>query len=302
MSLENSGLIIKNLSKQFKKYKALDNINLEIKQGMFGLLGRNGAGKTTLMKMITTLGEPDEGEITIFGINVRKDRIGARKIIGFLPQEFSIYPNLTAGEFLDYIARLNNINDASKRNKLVKETLEKVNLHEKINSKVGGFSGGMRRRLGIAQAIIKDPKILIVDEPTAGLDPEERIRFRTLLVQLSLSKIVLLSTHIVEDISASCEQIGVLDYGVLKFVGNPVDFIKNSDGYIWEKNFANKSELLNITQNYNVINIRQSQDSGCVRFLANSRENINCNLGERVQPNLEDAYLYFINSIDNRRR
>ena len=289
-----NGLIIKNLSKSFKKYKALNNINLEIRQGMFGLLGRNGAGKTTLMKIITTLLEPDEGEVIIEGLDVKKDKLQVRKIIGFLPQEFSIYPNLTAIEFLDYIARLNNMLSKKNRHIVIRETLKKVNLYDKKDCKVGGFSGGMRRRLGIAQAIIKDPKILIVDEPTAGLDPEERIRFRTMLVELSLNKIVILSTHIVEDISASCEQMGVLDYGKLKFIGSPSEFIKKAQGCVWEKDCKSKNELLNIKDSYNVINIRQSQNNTRVRFLNSSPLEGGCIL---MEPNLEDAYLYFINSM-----
>ncbi|MCH5139022.1 ABC transporter ATP-binding protein, partial [Clostridiaceae bacterium UIB06] len=217
MNTSENKVIIKNVTKKYGKFKAISNLNLEIKEGMFGLLGHNGAGKTTLMKLITTLSEPSSGKVIVNGLDTIKNKMEIKNIIGFLPQEFSVYPDLTAYEFLDYIAKLNYIKDNKKRKKLIERILEKVNLSEAKDKKIGGFSGGMKRRIGIAQAIIKDPKVLIVDEPTAGLDPEERIRFRTMLVELSESKIVILSTHIVEDIAASCEQMAFLQNGRLRY-------------------------------------------------------------------------------------
>jgi len=295
--LENF-ILIKNISKTYNKKKVLDNINLEIGNGMFGLLGHNGAGKSTLMKIITTLIQPDRsGKIKICGLDIKKNKIEIRKIIGFLPQEFNIYPHITAYEFLDYMALLNNINNKEDREKLINNTLDKVNLLDNKNKKVGEFSGGMKRRLGIAQAIIKNPRVLVVDEPTAGLDPEERIKFRTMLVELSEDRIVILSTHIVEDISASCEKIGLLFSGQLKFLGSPDEFIKNTDGYVWEKLINNQKDLLELKNNYSIISIKRISGKSIVRFLAHSKDIINTSDINQAYPNLEDAYLKFIEEM-----
>lgn len=180
MDKEITEILISNVSKNYKNKKALKQVNLKIQEGMFGLLGNNGAGKSTLMTLITSLEEPSSGTISINGYDVVRDKIEVRKIVGYLPQNFSIYPNLTAEEFLDYILMLNRYSNQRQRKELIHDVLERVNLLEDRKTKVVSYSGGMLRRLGIAQAIIKDPKILIIDEPTAGLDPEERIRFRTL--------------------------------------------------------------------------------------------------------------------------
>ncbi|MEG2893392.1 MAG: ABC transporter ATP-binding protein [Clostridium sp.] len=294
-------IIIKNLSKTYGNRKVLNNINLEIDCGMFGLLGHNGAGKSTLMKILTTLTEPDKGgEIEICGYNALKQKLDVRKIVGFLPQEFNIYPQMTAEEFLDYIARLNDIKSLKDRKEIVTQSLENVNLLDSKDKKVGGFSGGMKRRLGIAQALIKNPKVLIVDEPTAGLDPEERIRFRTMLVELSQNKIVILSTHIVEDISASCEKIALFVSGNSKFVGSPVDFVKNVDNMVWEKLLTNNSELIEMKRLYSIVSMRQTSKGVVVRFISDEN-NIKTSEGLiSVTPNLEDAYLNFMESIQNK--
>ncbi|GAA0745588.1 ABC transporter ATP-binding protein [Clostridium oceanicum] len=289
---------IKNVSKTYDKKRVLKNINLEIENGMFGLLGHNGAGKSTLMKIITTLILPDKGsKIEICGQDIKENKMNIREIIGFLPQEFNIYPQMTAYEFLDYIALLNNINDKSDRDKLICSTLSKVNLLDHKSGKVGQFSGGMKRRLGIAQAIIKNPRILVVDEPTAGLDPEERIKFRTMLVELSEDRIVILSTHIVEDISASCEKLGLMFSGELKFVGTPDEFIKNTEGYIWEKTISNNKELIDLKNKYSIISIRRTCGTSIVRFLAKSQDVRDGSNIKSVYPNLEDAYLHFMQSM-----
>lgn len=285
-------IIIENVTKEYGKFKALNNLSLEINEGMFGLLGHNGAGKTTLMKMLTTLSEPTSGKITINGLDTVKDKMEIKKVIGFLPQEFNVYPDLTAYEFLDYIAKLNYIDNKKKRKELIYEILEKVNLIDSKNKKIGGFSGGMKRRIGIAQAIIKDPKVLIVDEPTAGLDPEERIRFRTMLVELSESKIVILSTHIVEDISASCEQMAFLQNGTMRYDGTPVDFVTEVDGKVWEILVTNKKEVLHIKNNYLIISMRQTREGTHIRVMADKIES-GLNV-KRAVPNLEDAYIYFM--------
>lgn len=292
MNTSENKVIIKNVKKDYGKFKALSNLNLEIKEGMFGLLGHNGAGKTTLMKLITTLSEPSSGKVIVNGLDTIKNKMEIKNIIGFLPQEFSVYPDLTAYEFLDYIAKLNYIKDNKKRKKLIERILEKVNLSEAKDKKIGGFSGGMKRRIGIAQAIIKDPKVLIVDEPTAGLDPEERIRFRTMLVELSESKIVILSTHIVEDIAASCEQMAFLQNGRLRYTGSPVDFVNEVDGKVWEIIVKDKRQLLYIKNKYLIISMRQTKEGTHVRIMADSLSESSDI--KRAVPNLEDAYIYFM--------
>lgn len=286
---------IKNVNKTYNKKKVLNNINLEIGNGMFGLLGHNGAGKTTLMKIITTLITPDKGgKIKICGQDIKENKMNIRKIIGFSPQEFNIYPQMSAYEFLDYIALLNNIHNKNVRDELICNTLSKVNLLDHKNGEVGQFSGGMKRRLGIAQAIIKNPSILVVDEPTAGLDPEERIKFRTMLVELSEDRIVILSTHIVEDISASCEKLALLLSGELKFVGTPDEFIKNTEGYVWEKIITDNKDLIGLKNKYSIISIKRTCGTSTVRFLGNSKDVSSLSNVNSVYPNLEDAYLYFM--------
>lgn len=284
-------IIIKNLTKQYGKHTALNNISLELHNGMFGLLGANGAGKTTLMNMITTLLDPTCGTILVNGKDVVKEKIDVRKLVGFLPQEFNVYPELTAYEFMDYIARLNHIKNKKPRQALILSLLEKVNLSHVANKKIGGFSGGMKRRLGIAQALIKDPQILIVDEPTAGLDPEERIRFRTMLVELSKDKIVILSTHIVEDISASCEHIALLNKGNILFSGTPQTFISSATHKIYEVTIDDAAHLVEIKNKYTIISLRQTTHHMLARIIAGS----DCHFTP-CEPNLEDAYLYFMNT------
>lgn len=202
---------ISNLSKQFGNKTALDDVSLEINSGMFGLLGRNGAGKTTLMRILTTLLTKTSGNITICDIPIEKAR-EIRKIVGYLPQDFSMYPNMTVYEAMDYLGVLSEI-PFKKRKGMVLELLDKVNLYDCQKVRIKALSGGMKRRLGIAQAIMHDPKVIIVDEPTAGLDPEERMRFKNLLSDISKDKIVILSTHIIEDIEETCENVAILNSG-----------------------------------------------------------------------------------------
>ena len=202
---------IEGLNQYYGRKQALKDVNLYIKTGMFGLLGRNGAGKTTLMKVLATLLKKSEGKVSICGIPV-EDAREIRRIVGYLPQEFSMYPNMTVYEAMDYLGVLSGMDQKSRKQKIPK-LLYKVNLQEDQKKKVKALSGGMKRRLGIAQAILHDPKILIVDEPTAGLDPEERVRFRNLLCEIAKDRIVILSTHIVGDIEATCEDIAVAGRG-----------------------------------------------------------------------------------------
>lgn len=286
--LSNNKIVLKNVSKKFGKHTALKNISLEINNGMFGLIGPNGAGKTTMMRLMTILEEQSKGSISVNGFDTIKDKLEIRKIIGFLPQDFEVYPELKAIEFLNYIANLNKINN---KDTIVNSLLKKVNLYNDKDRKIGGFSGGMRRRLGIAAALIKNPKILIVDEPTAGLDLEERIRFRSMIVELSQDRIVILSTHIVEDISASCEQIGLLVKGELGYVGRPCDFIDTVANKSWEIMIKDKSELVDIKKKYQIIAITQMKEKTSIRVISESKPSINSVL---VNPNLEDAYLYYM--------
>ena len=216
-------IIIENLSKNFGEVQALKNISLHIEKGMFGLIGRNGAGKTTLMRIIATLLNKSGGNITVCGIPSENPK-DIRKLIGYLPQDFSVYPNMSVYEAMDYLGVLSGLTKTFRKER-INELLKKVNLGSSRKLKVKALSGGMKRRLGIAQALLHDPKVLIVDEPTAGLDPEERVRFRNLLCEIAGDRIVILSTHIVEDIEKTCEKIAVLNRGELIYNGELKDFI-----------------------------------------------------------------------------
>lgn len=293
--MADTEVIITNVSKSYGHTKVLKEVVLNIKEGMFGLLGNNGAGKSTLMSLITTLEEPSVGQITVDGYDVTKHKLEVRKSIGYLPQNFTIYPQLTAYEFLDHILMLNHYRKSKERKELIHSVLNRVNLFDVKHQKVAGYSGGMLRRLGIAQAIVKDPKILIVDEPTAGLDPEERIRFRTMLFELSQQKIVILSTHIVEDISASCEQMCFLNKGDVKYVGTPSDFISKVEGHVYETCVNNRDELIQLKEKHTVISMKQMIRGTIVRMIGN--ELAESSSTQRVEPNLEDAYLYYLEQL-----
>jgi ABC-type multidrug transport system, ATPase component len=219
---------ISNLSKNYGNKQALKGVSLYLEKGMFGLLGRNGAGKTTLMRILTTLLNKSTGEISICGIPVEKAS-EIRKIVGYLPQDFSCYPNMNVYEALDYLGVLSGVEKRKRKERIV-QLLEEVNLGDCRKVKVKALSGGMKRRLGIAQALLHEPKVLIVDEPTAGLDPEERIRFRNLLCEVAKNKIVMLSTHIVEDIEKTCENIAILDKGEIIYNGLIKSFIGEAKG------------------------------------------------------------------------
>ena len=213
-------LHIKNLSKVYRNDKhALVDLSLALGNGMFGLLGPNGAGKTTLMKILATLLEPTSGEVCFDKLQLGPDNQEIRRLIGFLPQAYGLYPTLTAQETLLYMATLHGSHSRNDWQKRIEQLLAQVNLSEVADERTGGFSGGMKQRLGIAQALLNDPKLLIVDEPTAGLDPEERVRFRNLLGRLSKDRIIILSTHIVADISSSCDDMALLDNGRIRFRG-----------------------------------------------------------------------------------
>lgn len=222
------GIIVKDLCKKFGSKKALNHVSFHIEKGMFGLLGKNGAGKTTLMRILTTLLQKSSGQVIINGKSIEEAK-AIRKIVGYLPQQFFLYPNMTVYEAMDYLGVLSNMSKKNRKEE-IPIVLEKVNLKECHNVKVKALSGGMRQRLGIAQAILHDPEVLIVDEPTANLDPEERVRFRNLLQELGDHRIILLSTHIVEDVEKTCESIAILNEGSISYQGGLKAFINQNEG------------------------------------------------------------------------
>lgn len=229
-------ITIEQVSKKYGSQQALCDINLHIQQGMFGLLGPNGAGKTTLLRILTTLLRPTSGRVMVgsFDLNHGRQRKAVRGLLGYLPQELGLYPDLTGREFLDYMGLLKRLVDRSARRQQVAALLDAVSLTGKADRKIKTYSGGMKRRLGIAQALLGNPQVLVIDEPTAGLDPEERIRLRMLLTTLAEDRIVVLSTHVVEDISQTCEHIAVLDKGTLAFDGQLNQLIEAASGHVWQ--------------------------------------------------------------------
>lgn len=281
-------ITIENLDMYYGKKCALKNVNLHIDNGMFGLLGRNGAGKTTLMKVLSTLLKSDSGKITLCGVPVSKVR-EIRSMIGYLPQDFSMYGNMTVYEAMDYLGVLSGVDKATRRERIPK-LLAKVNLQNNKQTKVKAMSGGMRRRLGIAQAILHDPKIVIVDEPTAGLDPEERVRFRNLLSELAEDRIVILSTHIVGDIEATCENIAVLDEGEIIYNGTVSDLIKNAIGNIYTATVS-RLEVNQVKKNYTITSMLNLGDNVNVRFISEKEPFSTATLSD---PNVEDAYMYLM--------
>lgn len=286
---------IENLSKNFGSRQALSHVNLTIEQGMFGLLGPNGAGKTTLMKVLTTLLQKSEGKVEICGIPV--EHAGEiRKMTGYLPQDFSMYGNMTAYDALDYLAVLSGMKKEERRKK-VPEMLEKVNLLEQKKIRVKAMSGGMKRRLGIAQAIIHDPKIIIVDEPTAGLDPEERVRFRNLLCEIARERIVLLSTHIVGDIEATCENIAVLDKGELIFCGTVTELLQRVEGKVYSMEVSVR-ELEKIKERFLVTGILNTGNTANVKIIAEQQPFAEA---KPCHADVEDAYMFLMHHREEAR-
>ncbi|MDY8135907.1 ABC transporter ATP-binding protein [Aquimarina sp. 2201CG5-10] len=246
-------LTINNLTKTYKDgTKAIDNLSLEISTGMFGLLGPNGAGKSTLMRTIATLQEADEGSITLGDLNVFTQKNEIRKILGYLPQEFGVYPKVSAEVLLNHLAVLKGIINKNERKEIVKALLHKTNLYSHRKKNLGGYSGGMKQRFGIAQALLSNPKLIIVDEPTAGLDPAERNRFYNLLSELGENTVVILSTHIVDDVKELCTDMAIINKGKVLLKGNPLKTIEHLDGKIYRKT-VEKKELESYKKHYQVI-------------------------------------------------
>lgn len=282
-------LKIQNLTKKYDNgVLALDNLSLKIKPGMFGLLGPNGAGKSTLMRTLATLQEADSGEIYLGNIDVLNQKDELRKVLGYLPQDFGVYPWLTAENFLNHLARLKGIGSSSERKQIVSELLEKVNLHEKRNKKLKTFSGGMKQRFGIAQALLGNPKLIIVDEPTAGLDPAERVRFHNILSELAEEIIVILSTHIVEDVKDICDQMAITNHGKILREGNPSKLVNQINGKIWAKTIE-KSDLNEIENQFDVISSQLKEGKKLAHIYSENRPATGFEL---VNPSLEDLYFY----------
>jgi ABC-type multidrug transport system ATPase subunit len=274
-------------------FRALDNINLSIENGMFGLLGPNGAGKSTLMRILVTLMQPTFGDVLVDGLDIRRHRREIRQMTGYLPQDFRFFTKLKAWEFLDYAARLGGITDKRQRRERIDEMLTSVGLFEFRNRMANKLSGGMKRRLGIAQALIARPKIIIVDEPTTGLDPEERIRFRNLLSDLGRSDtIIILSTHIVGDISSTCSQMALLNGGSLIYRGTPDQLVEQAKGQVWSAEVS-QAVYDRMKTDYPIISTIPSGTGWEIQFVGERPEYIDA---RELAPNLEHAYVLYMES------
>jgi len=283
-------LIIKNLGKQYKRdCWGLKDFSIDIQPGILGLLGPNGAGKSTFMRMLATITRPTNGTIFWDGTDIVRSPDTLRSVLGYLPQDFGIYPNLNAIEFLEYMAAIRGIRSGPAR-KRIDELLQLVNLVETAKRPLGGYSGGMKQRVGIAQALLNDPQLLIVDEPTVGLDPEERVRFRNLLSDLAGERIVILSTHIVSDVEAIATHIALVNKGRLLRKCVPEDLLQQMENKVWEW-IVPSGDLLAFKQNLIVSGTIRRSDGVQVRVVSENKPETEA---ENVSPNLEDAYLFFI--------
>ena len=272
---------------------ALNGIDLQIGAGMFGLLGPNGAGKTTLMRMLAGIVNPSSGNLRVDGhdLTTQAGKQAVKSMLGYLPQELGMYPELSAAQFVDYMAILKGLDDPQARGQRVERVLEMVGLGQESGRKIKGYSGGMKRRVGIAQALVNDPKLLIVDEPTAGLDPEERIRFRNLLVRLAAERTIILSTHIVEDIGQTCRDMAVLARGQIIFRGNPVDLIQAADGHVWTLVTSGTEKP---DGNLTVVSMVHLAEGIQYRLVGHSVTGYPA--AEAAQPGLEDGYVWLMKS------
>jgi ABC-type multidrug transport system ATPase subunit len=280
-------LAIRNLSKTYPNgVRALDDVSLDIPHGMFGLLGPNGAGKSSLMRTIATLQDPDAGSIRLDDIDVLADKPAARRVLGYLPQEFGVYPRVSAEAMLDHFAVLKGVTRRGERRELVAALLQQVNLWDVRKRKLGGFSGGMRQRFGIAQALIGDPKLVIVDEPTAGLDPEERQRFLNLLAEIGERVVVILSTHIVEDVTELCPRMAIIAQGQVRLTGEPRETIRALEGKVWRR-AIDKAALPQYRDRMTVLSTRLAGGATLIHVLADVKPEDGF---ESVPPDLEDVY------------
>ena len=284
-------LSINHVSKQYRgNVWALRDFTLELRPGVLGLLGPNGAGKTTLMSILATITRTTEGRVLWNDTDLAHNPDAIRSVLGYLPQDFGVYPNLNAVEFLEYLAAVKGL-DAATSSRRIDELLNLVNLTDVRKRPLGGFSGGMKQRIGIAQALLNDPQLLIVDEPTAGLDPEERVRFRNLLSELSGERVIILSTHIVSDVEATATDIALISSGTLVAHAAPEELLQKVEGKVWE-GIVPSNELQTIKQQYLISGTTRRADGVHVRMLAPSAPTG----AQPLAPTLEDAYLYCLNS------
>lgn len=285
---------IRGLTKTYPNgFQALKGVNLDIPMGMFGLLGPNGAGKSSLMRTIATLQEASEGTIQWGDINVLEEKVKVRQVLGYLPQSFGVYPGVSAEKLLDHFAALKGITNSKERKELVKHLLQQVNLYDARDRAVSGFSGGMRQRFGIAQALIGDPRLVIVDEPTAGLDPAERVRFLNLLSEISERAAIILSTHIVEDVSELCPQMAVLIAGQIRATGQPMGLMQQLAGKVWRIKLR-RDELPTYEEKYRVLSTRFFMGDIIARIYSESDPGAGF---EAVEPDLEDVYFCVMKEI-----
>jgi ABC-type multidrug transport system ATPase subunit len=287
-------LQVRHLSKTYPNgVRALDDVSLTIPRGMFGLLGPNGAGKSTLMRTLATLQEPDQGEAFLGDLNVLTDKDGLRRRLGYLPQDFGVYPRISARDMLDHIALLKGFTKARERKEIVDLMLQRVNLWDVRKKALSGFSGGMRQRFGIAQALIGSPDLLIVDEPTAGLDPGERNRFYNLLSEIGENVIVILSTHIVEDVMDLCTSMAIIHKGKVLFAGAPDDGIRSIQGRIWRRTVT-KADLPEVEKRHHVISHKLIAGRPLVHIYAESDP---ADGFQPCEPDLEDVFFTRISGI-----
>ena len=287
-------LTVENISKTYPNgVEALKNVSLEITNGIFGLLGPNGAGKSTLMRTIAALQEADDGSIMLGDIDVAKDKQALREMLGYLPQEFGVYPKVSAIDLLDHMAIMKGIADAQIRKEQVESLLYQVNLWESKEQKLGTFSGGMKQRFGIAQALLGDPKLIIVDEPTAGLDPMQRNRFHNLLSAIGEHVLVILSTHIVDDVSDLCNDMAIILNGELKLSGKPLELIKKIEGKVWQ-GLIEKDVAETLEDDERLISKRLYMGKVKVRLLSDGEPMNGFKLNE---PEIEDLYFATINDF-----
>ncbi|MCC6412348.1 MAG: ABC transporter ATP-binding protein [Saprospiraceae bacterium] len=280
-------LTIRNLSKTYPNgVRALNDVSLDIPTGMYGLLGPNGAGKSTLMRTLATLQDADSGTVTLGDIDVLKDKDAVRRVLGYLPQEFGIYPRISALDMLDHLAVLKGINNNKQRKDMVDALLQRVNLWDHRKKAVSSYSGGMRQRFGIAQALLGDPKLIIVDEPTAGLDPGERNRFYNLLSEIGENVIVILSTHIVEDVRELCSNMAIINLGQVFYAGTPEDALQALGGKIWEKAIT-KAEIDDYQQRYRIISSKLVAGKPIIHILSDDAPGDGFRPAE---PGLEDVF------------
>lgn len=284
---------IDGVSKSYRKFQALHNIDLQIEKGLYGLLGPNGAGKTTLMKILSTILPFQDGEVMIYNFNLQTEGDKVRELLGYLPQHFHAPGQFTGREFLHYVGSMKGLTDKKERTEQVERLLEEVNLLEHADKKVKGFSGGMKRRLGIAQALLGNPKLIILDEPTAGLDPSERIRFRNMIERLSKDYTIILSTHIISDIESSCEKLAVLNNGKVLFQGTTGALAEIAIDFVWELSVP-YAEYDDIEKEHTIISSRREKANVVFRLISNGSPDARAII---VPPSIEDGYMALINGV-----